>query len=236
MASTNESNCQAEERGTFLKKQSLRTSKEKERRMVETAAGVQVQRREGTPADEELLKRVNEGDSVAFDMIVKRYKLRLINFVFRFLGDRDQAEELVQETFLRVFRERKSYERISNFSTWIFTIAGNLAKSELRRRKRWRFFSLDQREPEEGAEFEIPDESQRPDRLAHDRMIEGAVQKAMDTLSPKYREAVILRDIQGFAYEEIAEIIGCPVGTVKSRVNRARLRLQEELKDWMESL
>ncbi|MFQ6091867.1 MAG: sigma-70 family RNA polymerase sigma factor [bacterium] len=219
-----------------MKKQSLRTSKEKERRMVETAAGVQVQRREGTPADEELLKRVNEGDSVAFDMIVKRYKLRLINFVFRFLGDRDQAEELVQETFLRVFRERKSYERISNFSTWIFTIAGNLAKSELRRRKRWRFFSLDQREPEEGAEFEIPDESQRPDRLAHDRMIEGAVQKAMDTLSPKYREAVILRDIQGFAYEEIAEIIGCPVGTVKSRVNRARLRLQEELKDWMESL
>lgn len=218
-----------------MKKRSLKTSKEKEQRMAETAEGVQVQRKQRSPADEELLKRVNEGDSVAFNMIVKRYKLRLLNFVFRFLGDRDQAEELVQETFLRVFRERRNHERISNFSTWIFTIAGNLAKSELRRRKRWRFFSIDQQEPEEGAEFEIPDESQRPDDLAHDRMIERAVRKAMETLSPKYREAVILRDIQGFAYEEIAEIIGCPVGTVKSRVNRARLRLQEELKDWMRS-
>ncbi|UCE19771.1 MAG: sigma-70 family RNA polymerase sigma factor [Gemmatimonadota bacterium] len=204
--------------------------------MRESAAGVRVQRKQRTPADEELLKKVHEGDPGAFDMIVKRYKMRLLNFVFRFVGDRDQAEELVQETFLRVFRERKNHERISNFSTWIFTIAGNLAKSELRRRKRWRFFSLDQPESEEGTEFEIPDESQRPDDLTHDRMIERAVEEAMETLSPKYREAVILRDIQGFAYEEIAEIIGCPVGTVKSRVNRARLRLQEELKEWMEGI
>lgn len=219
-----------------MKKQSLKTSKEKEQRMAETSEDTQVQRRVRTPADEELFQRVNEGDDVAFDMIVKRYKLRLINFVFRFVHDSDMSEELVQETFLRVFRERKNYERISNFSTWIFTIAGNLAKSELRRRKRWRFFSLDQQEPEEGAEFEIPDESRLPDRLAHDRMIKRAVEEAMDTLSPKYRQAVILRDIQGFAYEEIAEIIGCPVGTVKSRVNRARLRLQEKLKDWMEDL
>ena len=218
-----------------MKKRSLKTSNEKGR-TGETAAGVHVRRKQRAPADEELLKRVNEGDTVAFDMIVKKYKLRLLNFVYRFLGNRDQAEELVQETFLRVFRERKNHARISNFSTWIFTIAGNLAKSELRRRKRWRFFSLDQPESDEGTEFEIPDESQRPDDLAHDRMIERAVTRAMDTLSPKYREAVILRDIQGFAYEEIAEIIGCPVGTVKSRVNRARLRLQEELKDWMEGI
>ena len=202
--------------------------------MRETAAGTHVQRKRRSPTDEELLKQVNDGDTVAFDIIVKRYKLRLLNFVFRFVREREMAEELVQETFLRVFRERKNHARISNFSTWIFTIAGNLAKSELRRRKRWRFFSLDQQEDEEGIEYEIPDESQLPDRLAHDRMIENAVHEAIDSLSLKYREAVILRDIQGFAYEEIAEIIGCPVGTVKSRVNRARLRLQEQLKDWMD--
>ena len=217
-----------------MKKRSLTTSEQKEQRMTETAAGSRIQRKRRSPSDEELLKQVHEGDTAAFDVIVKRYKLRLLHFVYRFVRDRDLAEELVQETFLRVFRERKNHERISNFSTWIFTIAGNLAKSELRRRKRWRFFSIDQQEDDEGAEFEIPDESQLPDRLAHDRMIEDAVQDAINSLSLKYREAVILRDIQGFAYEEIAEIIGCPVGTVKSRVNRARLRLQEKLKDWME--
>lgn len=204
--------------------------------MTETTAGTQIKKRGRSPTDEELLKQVYEGDTVAFDIIVKRYKMRLVNFVFRFVRDRDLAEELVQETFLRVFRERKNHERISNFSTWIFTIAGNLAKSELRRRKRWRFFSLDQQDNDEGAEFEIPDESQLPDRMAHDRMIEKAVQDAINSLSLKYKEAVILRDIQGFAYEEIAEIIGCPVGTVKSRVNRARLRLQEQLQDWMDKV
>lgn len=219
-----------------MKKQSLKGSEKKEPRMTEAAADTEIKKRRRSPTDEELLKQVHDGDSVAFDIIVKRYKMRLLNFVFRFVRDRDMAEELVQETFLRVFRERKNHERISNFSTWIFTIAGNLAKSELRRRKRWRFFSLDHQENDEAAEFEIPDESQLPDRLAHDRMIENAVQEAIDSLSLKYKEAVILRDIQGFAYEEIAEIIGCPVGTVKSRVNRARLRLQEKLRDWMDKV
>lgn len=219
-----------------MKKRSLKSSEKKEQRMTETTAGTQIKKRGRSPTDEELLKQVYEGDTVAFDIIVKRYKMRLVNFVFRFVRDRDLAEELVQETFLRVFRERKNHERISNFSTWIFTIAGNLAKSELRRRKRWRFFSLDQQDNDEGAEFEIPDESQLPDRMAHDRMIEKAVQDAINSLSLKYKEAVILRDIQGFAYEEIAEIIGCPVGTVKSRVNRARLRLQEQLQDWMDKV
>jgi len=203
--------------------------------MIETTAGTEIKRKRRSPTDEELLKLVHDGDTVAFDVIVKRYKMRLINFVFRFVRDRDLAEEIVQETFLRVFRERKNYERISNFSTWIFTIAGNLAKSELRRRKRWRFFSIDQQDNDEGAEFEIPDVSQLPDRMAHDRMIDRAVQDAISSLSSKYKEAVILRDIQGFAYEEIAEIIGCPVGTVKSRVNRARIRLQEQLKEWIDT-
>jgi len=202
--------------------------------MSEAAASSMVQERRMPPPDEELFRLVFEGDTSAFDAIVRRYKNRLLNFVFRFVKERDLAEEIVQETFLRVFRERKNHERISNFSTWIFTISGNLAKSELRRRKRWRFFSLDQQDNDEGHEFEIPDETQLPDRMAHDRMIETDVQDAIHALSPKYREAVILRDIQGFAYEEIAEIIGCPVGTVKSRVNRARLQLQESLKNWMD--
>ncbi len=96
-----------------------------------------------TISDKEILLGFVNGDIEAFDIIVDRYKNRLINFVFRFVKDYDVSEDIVQETFLRVFRKRRDYKAIANFSTWIFTIAGNLAKSELRRRKRWRFLSLD---------------------------------------------------------------------------------------------
>ena len=94
-------------------------------------------------SDKELLSNVINGEFESFDILVDRYKNRLINFVFRFVKDYDVSEDIVQETFLRVFRKRRDYKAIANFSTWIFTIAGNLAKSELRRRKRWKFLSID---------------------------------------------------------------------------------------------
>jgi RNA polymerase sigma-70 factor (ECF subfamily) len=182
-----------------------------------------------TIPDKDLLLDLVNGDMEAFNVIVDRYKNRLLNFVYRFVKDYDVAEDIVQETFLRVFRKRRDYKAIANFSTWIFTIAGNLAKSELRRRKRWRFLSIDATDEEEKT-FDIQDPGMRPDRITAVRMLNENVQSSIDMLQSKYKEALILRDIEGMSYQQIAEVIGVPVGTVKSRVNRARLKLQKKLK------
>ncbi len=183
----------------------------------------------GSIPDKDILVDLVNGDSEAFNVLVDRYKNRLLNFVYRFVKDYDVAEDIVQETFLRVFRKRRDYKAIANFSTWIFTIAGNLAKSELRRRKRWRFLSIDATDEEEKS-FEIQDPGMRPDRVTAVRMLNENVQDSIDTLQSKYKEALILRDIEGMSYQQIAEVAGVPVGTVKSRVNRARLKLQKKLK------
>ena len=158
-----------------------------------------------------------------------RYKNRLLNFVYRFVKDFDVSEDIVQETFLRVYRHRHNYRTIANFSTWIFTIAGNLAKSELRRRKRWKFLSVDAMN-DEGKKFELPDNNIRPDRATSVSVLEENIEKAIETLQAKYKEALILRDIEGMSYKQIANITSVPVGTVKSRVNRARKQLQKKLK------
>lgn len=180
-------------------------------------------------SDAQLLASVVVGDIGAFEKIVSRYKVRLYNFSFRFVGDQETAEDIVQETFLRAYRSRREYRAIANFSTWLFTIAGNLAKSELRRRKRWRFLSLDWDE-DSGDRMEIPDETFRPDTIAESSMTDQRIQSAIDSLQANYKQVVILRDIEGLSYQEIAEIVHCPVGTVKSRVNRGRLRLQQKLR------
>ena len=182
-----------------------------------------------TISDKEVLYGLVNGDIEAFDIIVDRYKNRLLNFVYRFVKDYDVSEDIVQETFLRVYRKRRDYKAIANFSTWIFTIAGNLAKSELRRRKRWRFLSLDVNNDDEKT-FELPDKGLTPDHATAVRMLDSNIQESIDSLQNKYKEALILRDIQGMSYKEISKIIKVPVGTVKSRVNRARLKLQKKLK------
>ncbi len=179
--------------------------------------------------DKDVLSCVIDGEFEAFEVLVDRYKNRLMNFVFRFVKDTDVAEDIVQETFMRVFRKRRDYKAIAHFSTWIFTIAGNLAKSELRRRKRWNFLSIDAANEGE-KNFELPDKGRSPDREAAIAMFDENLQEAIDSLKGKYKEALILRDIEGLSYQEIADITEVPVGTVKSRVNRARIKLQKKLK------
>lgn len=180
-------------------------------------------------SDSDVLADVMAGDVEAFEKIVDRHKNRLFNFVYRFVGDRETAEDILQETFLRAFRRRKEYRAIANFSTWLFTIAGNLAKSELRRRKRWRFFSLNWDEESETG-IDLPDESHRPDTMTETAMTDEMIQEAIESLPANYRKVILLRDVEGLSYQEIARIVNRPVGTVKSRVNRARLRLQRRLK------
>ncbi|MFC1541460.1 RNA polymerase sigma factor [Candidatus Latescibacterota bacterium] len=180
-------------------------------------------------SDKDILFRIINDDLEAFEILVDRYKNRLINFVYRFVKDFDVAEDIVQETFLRVFKHRHNYKAIANFSTWIFTIAGNLAKSELRRRKRWNFLSVDSINETE-KKFELPDDGIKPDRATSVSILDEYIQKSIDSLQNKYKESLILRDIEGMSYKQIAKITKVPVGTVKSRVNRARKKLQKKLK------
>jgi len=186
------------------------------------------------PTDEELIGRFQDGDIYAFEQIVKRYKDQLLNYAYRFLGAIEDSEDIVQETFLRVFRKRKAYRNIAKFSTWIYTITGNLAKTELRRRRKKKLFSISGLKYN-NKEYEIPDRKRGPDERADSVVMDEIIQKAIDSLSPKFKEVIILRDIQELSYEEISKIIKIPLGTVKSRVNRARLKLQELLGDLFKS-
>ena len=186
-------------------------------------------------SDEQLLELSLTGDLCAFEVIVNRYKDRLFSFVMRFVNDEEMAQDIVQEAFLRAFRKRADFRAIAKFSTWIYTIAGNLAKSELRRRKRWRFLRLDSGSDDE-ATFELPDNANRPDRVAETTLTEPKIKAALERLPVKYREAVVLRDVEGFDYDEIADITHCPLGTVKSRINRGRLKLQDELRELAEAI
>jgi len=186
------------------------------------------EKRESRPSDEELIERFQGGDLYAFDLIVKNYKEQLLSFVYRFLGNQEEAEDVVQETFLRVFRNRSAYRRVAKFSTWIYTIAGNLARTELRRRRRRRFFSISDMGLQ-GKDYEISDEVFNPESRTDGAIKEEIIQAEIARLSPKFREVIILRDVQELSYEEISKILRIPIGTVKSRVNRARLRLQKRL-------
>ena len=181
------------------------------------------------PTDEDLIERFQNGDLYAFDLIVKRYKNQLLNFIYRFLGNQEEAEDLVQETFLRVYKNRRAYRKVAKFSTWIYTIAGNLAKTELRKRKRRKIFSISDLGYED-KDYEIGDKGFSPEDRVNGLITEEIVQREIEDLSPKFREVIILRDIQELSYEEISKIVRIPLGTVKSRVNRGRLKLQERLK------
>lgn len=181
--------------------------------------------------DEQLILEFQEtNDTEIFEAIVSRYKNPLFNFVFRYLGDRDATSDVVQETFIKVYRNKDSYKTFAKFSTWIYTIAGNLAKTELQRRKRKNQVSINSWGEDEET-MDLPDGGPLPDRLVDSGIKNKMIQEALLKLPEVYREMVILRDIQEMSYEEIAEMMDISIGTVKSRINRGRAQLQELLRD-----
>ena len=176
-------------------------------------------------ADYNLMYKIQAGDMVAFNKMALKYKDRLMNVIFRMVNSTEEAEDIVQDTFLRVYLHRNSFDFHHCFSTWIYTIALNLARNELRNRKRFKFLDIFDLQ---GKESEIAVEPKLPSNLA------GAIEKALATLPEKYKMAFVLRDVQELAYDEIAKIMNIPLGTVKSRVNRARAMLREKLRPRME--
>jgi RNA polymerase sigma-70 factor, ECF subfamily len=165
------------------------------------------------------------GDPAAFGKIVSRYQVRLLNFVYRMIGDRERAEDLVQEAFLRVHRHLGRFDQSRKFSTWIYTIAGNLAKNELRNRSRSPLVPLRQlvaRSDVLERQEEVEDPTCRPDDMYARRQLRELVDRTVARLTEHHREVFVLRELEGKSYEEIAEITHCNLGTVKSRLNRAR--------------
>lgn len=182
-------------------------------------------------SDEELMEQIVVGNEAAFGQLVRRYQGKIVNLVHRFIHDREQATEIAQEVFLRVYLHRKRYRPSGRFSTWIYTIAANLAKNEIRRRSRLRgVTSLDkllEATGDSGGFF--ADKQAGPDQAAHQHEVEGIVMAAIQKLPPKYREVILLRDVQQLTYEEIEQVLNIPGGTVRSRINRARTALKEML-------
>jgi RNA polymerase sigma-70 factor, ECF subfamily len=182
--------------------------------------------------DEDVMERCALGSEAAFRVLVQRYRTRIMNLVCRFINDRDRAEEISQEVFLRVYRNRERYRKSGKFSTWIFTITVNLTKNEIRSRVRHKgTFSLDAAEDEAGGQgLSFPDLRPLPDEDLGAREIQQRVADALGKIPARYREAVVLRDVEGLSYEEVGQILRIPGGTVRSRINRARLMLRERLK------
>ena len=181
--------------------------------------------------DEELIKEFQDNNTLAaYEILVKRYKDPLMNFVYRFVGDRDACTDIVQETMIKFYLNKDSYKSFAKFSTWIYTIAGNLAKNELKRRRRRNILSINNNDDEKS--LQIEDKSfLAPDKATDGEIKNVIIQKALLKVKPVYREVVILRDIQDLSYEEISEITGLAIGTVKSRINRGRAYLQKLLKN-----
>jgi len=188
--------------------------------------------------DDVFVARAKAGDKAAFNELVLRYQHRLFNFTYRFLGSATDAEEVVQEAFLKAYRGIARFRSEAKFSTWLFQITKNLAINRYHRRRRRpldRFLSLVTAREEDGPVLELPNEDDSPD----DSLLRGerraVLEAAIKKIDPTYRTALVLRDVEGLDYAEIAEILEVPVGTVKSRIHRARSRVQTLITPYMEA-
>ena len=181
-------------------------------------------------ADGEILRRCLAGDEQAYRELVTRYQRQVFSLARRMVGSAEDAEDLTQETFVRMFRALDRYDPSRPFAAWLFTIATRLCIDHLRRR-RVRPISTAQHDAATGEDYtlEIEDRGLRPDELAVHAEEEGRVQHLIDSLPHHYRIVVMLRHQQDLSYEEIADALHLPLGTVKARIHRARALLKQHL-------
>src|SRR6266480_5715633 len=188
-------------------------------------------------SDHALLAASETGDEDAFAELVGRYRNQITSYIYRMTNDYEGAVDLAQETFVRVYRAASRYQTTHAFSTYIYRIATNLAISELRKRKRRRLVSLTglltSGQGEEVRDFDAPDERPLPDANLVDTEQRRVVKKAISTLPEKYRAPLVLRDVEGKSYDEIAAILQTSEGTVKSRINRARNFLRDKMRNYV---
>jgi len=180
-------------------------------------------------SDEQLMLLFQGGNENAYIELVNRYKDKLINFIFNYLGDIESSEDVVQETMIKLYQKKHYYKEIAKFSTWLYTIAKNLANTELRKRKQRKTTLLSQFSNDDKM-YELPSNDNEIGQELQTEIVSKIIREAVNHLSEKFKTVITLRDIQQLSYEDISEITDVPIGTVKSRINRARLQLQVELK------
>ena len=178
--------------------------------------------------DKELVALARSGDRAAFDQLVERYQRRLLRLVLRLLRDPAEAEDVVQETFLRAYRGLPRFRGESAFFTWLYRIAINAAHNAILNRKR-RPVPVPQPRSRPGPQEAVP-EASTPEGLLLSKQVMATVDAALDALPLELRTAIVLREIEGLSYEEIGEIMACPLGTVRSRIFRAREAIARRLR------
>jgi RNA polymerase sigma-70 factor (ECF subfamily) len=194
--------------------------------------------------DDELMERYRAGDENAFTLLVRRHQQPLVNFIARFINDRDGAEDLAQETFIRIFKASRRYKPgRAQFKTWMYHIATNLCKNELRnrgRRDRYRVDNVVDSDGNGGDSEQIDliesapaDAAFQPEVALERKELHDAIQTAIAELPEQYRVPLVLRDLQGLSYDEISEVLELRIGTTKSRINRARLMLKDKLQSFV---
>jgi len=182
-------------------------------------------------SDAKLVEQVQRGDTSAFDLLVRKYQHKVLKLVSRFVSDQAEAEDVAQEAFIKAYRALPSFRGESAFYTWLYRIAINTAKNALvSNRRRPVDFDLDLQDPEQYERQARLKEGDTPEGLLLTEEIRQTVQAAMAELPEDLRTAIMLRELEGLSYEEIAERMSCPVGTVRSRIFRAREAIDKKLK------
>lgn len=184
--------------------------------------------------DRTLVQQSVKGSREAFSELVEKYYKKIYNLAYRYVGDSEEANDLAQEIFTAAFQNLKKFRGDAKFSTWLFQIATNRGKNRFKYLKRRGYFAS--RGPSESDDDRdsgpkpVPDHSTNPETMLASKQLQKIVQDAINELDPDHKEIVILRDIEGFSYEEIAQILNLPEGTTKSRLHRARMVVKEKLK------
>lgn len=190
---------------------------------------------QNNPSDRELIGRFNEGDQSAFDILVDRYLPKAYQIAYGILSSKEDAEEVAQDAFVRIHRALGKFRGDAEFSTWMYRIAVNLARNKYRWNKSRgakRNFSIDNPiEGEDGSQIqvELPEPRLQPDEQNEFDEFKDEIMRQLHDLPPVYREALVLRNIEDMSYEEIAETLGCKLGTIKSRIARAREELRRRM-------
>lgn len=187
--------------------------------------------------DKELVSQVQKGDKRAFDLLVIKYQRRIMRLLARMISDPAEVEDVAQETFIKAYRALPQFRGDSNFYTWLYRIAINSARNWQAASGR-RPLLAHEYENEEGETFSSLDtltDINTPESMMVSRQVADTVNAAINQLAPELRTAIVLREIEGLSYEEIAETMGCPIGTVRSRIFRARETIAEQLRKVRES-
>lgn len=184
-------------------------------------------------SDQQLVKRTLRGDTYAFEELVKTYQNKVYMLAYRYMSNEDDANDMAQEAFIKAYRSLRSFKGDASFGTWIYRITTNVCLDELRRRKR-KIVPLSLDEPlatldGDDIEREISDHSMAADVIYEKKEFSQNIQMLLDEMKPEHKSVIVLRDIMDLSYEEIAVVLDCSIGTVKSRISRARNLLQKKI-------